>query len=211
VGDTVASWRGSLFPRGERGFADDPYWYDLHVASEPRYGQALQEVVRAAPPQPPGTAVADLGAGTGALAQRYLSAYSLAELHLIDPNRPKLEAARARLGGRVTLYQQAVDPEQPAPIGVGGYRLLISGLTLHVIADWNRQPDEQIYAERNLSVMRQVFASLAVGGVFVYADFTRHGLGVREHLSLMESAGFAEVDCAWRSGDLTVVGGQRQA
>ena len=60
----MTSWRGAPFPRGERGFADDPYWYDLHVAADPRYGAALQEVVRAAPPVEPGAAVADLGAGT---------------------------------------------------------------------------------------------------------------------------------------------------
>lgn len=206
----TSSWRGSLFPRGERGFADDPYWYDLHVAADPRYGAALEEVVRAAPPPELGARVADLGAGTGALALRFAAAYPHVRLHLIDRSGPKLRLAQSRLGG-AELHEHVVDPTEPARLGRGDYPLIISGLTLHVIAAWDAHPTEQDYAERNRAVMAQVFASLLPGGTFVYADFLRHGLGVREHLGLMEAAGFADVDCAWRSGDLAVIGGQRRS
>jgi SAM-dependent methyltransferase len=205
----TGSWRQGLFPRTERGFADDPYWYDLHVASEPRYQAALEEVVRAAPPLPAGARVADLGAGTGALALCYAAAYPLARLHLIDRDGPKLELAQTKLGQRVTLHQQTVDPGQPGALGCGDYDLVVSGLTLHVIADRGSCSDEREYAARNRALMVRLLGSLRPGGAFVYADFIRHGLGVREHLALLDEAGFAEADCAWRAGDLGVFGGQR--
>ena len=204
------SWRESQFSRGERGFADDPYWYDLHVASDQRYRAALEQVVLAAPPLAAGTLVADLGAGTGALAIRFAAAYPHVRLHLIDRNAAKLHLARAKLGPDVVLHEQTVEPGRPGQLGQGRYVQVISGLTLHVIADWEANPTEAAYAERNRAVMAQVLESLRPGGAFVYADFLRHGLGVREHLGLLEAAGFAEADCAWRSGDLAVMGGQRR-
>ena len=70
-------------------------------------------------------------------------------------------------------------------------------------------PDEADYARRTQALLAQVLASLRPGGAFIYADFIRHGLGVREHLGLLESAGFVEPDCAWRAGDLGVFGGAR--
>ena len=161
------------------------------------------------PPLEAGAIVADLGAGTGALALRYHAAFPSARLHLIDPNGAKLRRARERLGVEVVLHEQTVDPSAPARLGSGEYAAIISGLTLHVIANWDAYPDPASYAERNQAVMAQVLESLRPGGVFVYADFLRHGLGVREHLTLLEAAGFAEVDCAWRSGELGVFGGQR--
>jgi SAM-dependent methyltransferase len=205
----MTSWRGALFPRGERGFADDPYWYDLHVAAEPRYGAALQEVVRAAPPVEPGAAVADLGAGTGALSVRYAQAYPRARLHLIDRSEAKLRRAADKLPGEVLLHEQTLDPEVPATIGSGDYPLIISGLTLHVVAAWDAFPNEADYGRRTQALLAQVLASLRPGGTFIYADFIRHGLGVREHLGLLASAGFVEPDCAWRSGDLGVFGAAR--
>src|SRR5205823_11595728 len=101
--------------------ADDPYWYDLHVASDPRYGLALQEVVMAAPPVPAGGLVADLGAGTGALAARFAGAFPEAALHLIDRNGPKLRLAQSRLGPNAVVHQQTIDPATPARLGCGGY------------------------------------------------------------------------------------------
>lgn len=207
---SATSWRAALFG-GSAGFQDHPYWYDLHIAADPVYAAAVREVVRAAPPPDPGAEVADLGAGTGALMLRFHNAYPLVRPHLIEPHRAKLSLAKGRLelGGvtEVVTHQEAIDPQASKVMGSGGYSLIISSLALHVIAGERRPPDE--YAERHRGVMRQVLASLAPGGVFVYAEGVWNGLGVREHLGLLEDAGFRSVDCAWRSGQLLVCGGQR--
>jgi hypothetical protein len=131
-------------------------------------------------------------------------------LHLIDAAEPELRRAALRFSGAVELIEQVVDPEQPVRLGRGEYPLVISGLTLHVIAAWDTHPNEAAYSRRNQSIMTAVHASLRPGGVFIYADFIRHGLGVREHLALLEAAGFEEVDCAWRQDDLAVFGGARR-
>lgn len=205
----MESWRQTLYGGGERGFAEDPYWYDLHITADPRYRAAIEEIVYAAPPLAERAPVADLGAGTGALAERFIEAYPQIELHLIDRAGRKLRYAQTRLGPDVILHEQEVDPATASPLGCGGYALIISSLALHAIADWESHPSETAYAERHRALLERVCASLRPGGVFIYADHLRHGLGVREHLSLLEAVGFIEVDCAWRSGDLAVLGGQR--
>lgn len=207
----MESWRQSLYGHGEHGFADDPYWYELHVTGDPRYRAAIEEIVYAAPPLEEGARVADLGAGTGALAERFIEAYPRVQLHLIDRAGQKLRYAQTRLGPDVVLHEQEVELATTAPLGCGGYALIISSLALHAIADWEAHPSEEVYAERHRAIMARVHASLRPGGVFIYVDHLRHGLGVREHLRLLEAVGMLEVDCAWRSGDLAVIGGQRSA
>ena len=53
-----------------------------------------------------------------------------------------------------------------------------------------------------------VLSSLRPGGHFMIGDHVGE-LTLFDHLKLLETAGFVDVDCAWRERDFFVCGGRR--
>jgi tRNA (cmo5U34)-methyltransferase len=99
--------------------------------------------------------VLDLGAGTGLLSQRVLSAYPTAELTLLDAAPAMLERARGRLGERVRYLVADLDGELPP----GPWDAIVSALAIHHLDDGGK---------RRLSA--RAHAVLSPGGVFVNAE-----------------------------------------
>lgn len=186
----------------------------------------LDDVLPAAP------LVADLGAGTGALAGAILTAIPRARALLVDIDPNMLDVARARLaphGERATFRRASfADPLPPCDA-------IVASLALHHVAD--------------IADKRALYAALRGAlrprGVLVSADCTVHaagpehdrafrlwtagmfdaGIGPGEaealfaqwsredtylplhvELGLLADAGFARPECFWRRGPMTVFG-----
>ncbi|MCA1669219.1 MAG: hypothetical protein LC793_17870 [Thermomicrobia bacterium] len=102
-----------------------------------------------------------------------------------------------------------IDPDAPArPLPAAPYALAVSSTTFGGIV--GEESTDAIFRTRLSNLLRMVYASLEDGGCLIYGDFLSHGLGVREHIILLDEAGFADAECVWRDGDLVVVGGQRR-
>ena len=199
----------------------------------PGYDEMLREVVSLLDEVLPASPlVADLGAGTGALAGAILDAIPRARALLVDIDPHMLEVAKTRLAphaARVELRHARFEDPLPACDAI------VASLSLHHVPD--------VDAKRAL--YRHLRSSLAPGGLLLSADATLHaagpehdrifrvwtagmfdaGIGPGEaeslfaqwstedtyqplsvELALLAEAGFARPECFWRRGPVTVFG-----
>ena len=215
------SWRLALAPGEGHDFSATPGWWDLRdIVQEgddvPRLRAAL---LRALPPLPDGSAVLDLGAGTGTLVGLLAGFYPTLRYTLLDANPAALDRAADKLRALaadldVSFVAEAVDPLAPEPLPGGPYRLVTSSIALHDIAR-PAVPDDVAGRERHraehVSLLRRIFGALEPGGHLVYADAMRPRFRVMEHLAALDEVGFVEVDCAYVFGRMLVCGGRRPA
>jgi hypothetical protein len=131
---------------------------------------------------------------------------------LLDADEENIERAEKKIGkggtAPVPLHYR-IDPDAPAQSLPGApYALAISSTTFGGIS--GEESTDAVFRARLSNLLRMVHHSLEDGGCLIYGDFLSHGLGVREHLILLDEAGFTDAECVWRDGDLVVVGGQRR-
>lgn len=203
----------------------------------PGYEEMLREVVsildEVLPHGDAAPLVADLGAGTGALAGAILDAIPRARAVLVDIDPNMLEVARTRLAphaARVELRRARFDEPLPPCDAI------VASLSLHHVPE----------VEQKRALYRHLRSSLRPGGVFLSADATVHasgpehdrvfrtwtagmfdaGIGPGEaealfaqwsredtyqplavELALLADAGFSRPECFWRKGPITVFGG----
>jgi SAM-dependent methyltransferase len=217
------SWRVALAPGESHDFYETPGWWDLReIGREPDDPPRLRAALLGAlPPLPDGSAVLDLGAGTGTLLTLMAGYYPRLRYTLIDANPAALDRAAEKLRAvgpgapdpiAVTLIAEAVDPLAENPLPGGPYRLITSSIALHDIARPaapDDEPGRARHAAEHAALLRRVLTALEPGGHFIYADAMRPRFRVWEHLSALAAAGFAEVDCAYVLGRMLVCGGQR--
>jgi len=191
------------------------------------YGEAA-ELVRQSVPTP--RLVFDLGAGTGLLADFWVSRFPSTRFVLVDLAEEMLDIARRRFAGRGNVSFVAGDYAVALPDGRPD--VILSGLSIHHLTDADKR-----------TLFRRVRAALAAGGVFVNHDQFRHadpaleaaverawrekidrsGLSrddvakwlerkaldrectVPEELEWLREAGFGSAECLFRSGKFAVV------
>ena len=217
--DTPDSWRRALAPGEHHGFSANAGWWNARdLASEEEDAPRLRvALVRALPPLPPGSAVLDLGAGTGTLVLLLARFHPTLRYTLLDANPAALERAAHKLAAAfprldVEYRTEWVDPLADGPLGHGAYRLVTSSIALHDIAR-PAAPDDGPGRERHrtehVALLRRIWSSLEPGGHLIYADAMRPRFRVAEHLAALAEAGFGEVDCGYAAGRFLVCGGQR--
>jgi SAM-dependent methyltransferase len=217
------SWRIALAPGEQHGFYATPGWWDLRdIGREPDDVPRLRAALLGAfPALPDGSAVLDLGAGTGTLLTLMAGYYPGLRYTLIDANPAALDRAAEKLLALIpnaadalalSLIAEAVDPLAEQPLPGGPYRLITSSIALHDIARPaapDDEPGRARHAAEHAALLRRVLTAIEPGGHFVYADAMRPRFRVWEHLAALAAAGFVEVDCAYVLGRMLVCGGQR--
>lgn len=210
---------------------DDPDWYDLHdttwTAGPEREPEHYRETVIALPPLGPDDHVVDVGAGTGKLARAIAAAYpSIGRVTLIEPNRPKLERARKRLGealpdARIGALEGSIgDTAAPAIsipatlVTVGSVlmpTLMLAGGSLADGLAWTRRALEQCLEW--LAPGRPLFLleTLAPPWAAAEAGDACRRLFLPELARELEAAGFVDVECVYRFRDRVTVRATRGA
>ncbi len=199
----------------------------------PGYDAMLDKAVLEVAKIRPGR-VLDLGAGTGALAERFLARPGQGVVELWDIDVDMLDIARARLTDyeeRTLFVERSYDAPFPPCDAI------MASLSLHHIADLDDKAE----------LFTRAFEALRPGGVFVSADVTMpdegpelerryqgwaehlmsHGISeaqawkhfadwaeedtyfpLEDELEVIEEAGFT-ARCAWRQGPSTVLVGEK--
>lgn len=213
------SWRLALAPGEGHDFARTPGRWDLRdLGGEEDDASGLRAaLLRALPPLPDGSAVLEVGGGTGTLVAMLAGFYPRLRYTLLDANDAALRRAEEKVRATVSdlaisVVNEAVYPLDPRPLPGGPYRLVTSSIALHDIAR-PAAPDDEAgrarHGTEHLSLLRRVYGALEPGGHLVYGDAMRPRFRVMEHLAALGAAGFEEVDCAYARGRLTVCGGRR--
>lgn len=215
------SWHRNVERPG--GFWGNAYWYDLNLSRRmPLAEPMLHELVAALPPCD-GKRVVDLCAGSGRAAAALLAAYPTAQVTLADASAERLAMARNRLAAagvdvdsvRFVTKAVTVGTDVELLAGEAPVDVVVGCLALHVLverpAHYNQHSvtasDQSVEATYD-ALFRLLFASLAPGGHLLFADHVGQ-LGLFAQLQLMATAGFVDVDCAWRQDDSFVAGGRR--
>ncbi|KAG7388555.1 hypothetical protein PHYPSEUDO_012192 [Phytophthora pseudosyringae] len=215
-----ATWARNLQRRG--GFWGDAHWYDLQLERRmPLAKPMLRELVLALPPCG-GHTVLDLCAGSGRASAAVLEAYPTAALVLVDASEQRLAMAGQRLDAaqsgaseRAQLVVRAVSETTQLwdePVDV-----VVACLAFHVLVErpahyshaGEQQHQETTSAEDTYEqLFRATWRALRPGGHVVLADHVGQ-LALFKQLKALESAGFQDVDCAWRQEDSFVAGGRK--
>lgn len=177
--------------------------------------------------------VMDLGSGWGPVAEVLLSGWPLVTVTLVDISAPMLEHARRRLEpyGARAVYEVRDFSQEGWEEGLGGpFDAVVSGLAVHNL----RLPERigRVYSAVARSLVRGgCFVNLdrtgpsgpvtgqalqrlcATGqgadgqegsGLAAPRSSSEPPLSLAEHMSLLKSAGFAEVDCLWREEQMAL-------
>jgi len=112
----------------------------------------------------PVTRFADLGCGSGILADAILSRYPQAQGVLVDFSEPMVDAARAQLAGHTPRPQFVIAdlalPEWTRTIAAHApFDVIVSGYAIHHLPD-----------ERKRALYGEIFALLAPGGMFANVE-----------------------------------------
>lgn len=204
---------------------DDPDWYDLHdttwTAGPEREPEHYRETVIALPPLGPDDHLVDVGAGTGKLARAIAAAYpSIGRVTLIEPNRPKLERARKRLGEALpdarigTLHGGIGDTTVPAItlpatlVTVGSVlmpTLMLAGGSLDEGLRWMRRALAQCLGWLAPGKPLFLLETLAPPWAAAEAGDACRRLFLPELSRELETVGFVDIECVYRFRDRVAV------
>ena len=193
------------------------------------YGAALEALGLVAPPV---ARVLDLGAGTGLLAAMVARAHPEAELVLLDGAAEMLAEARERLGDGASY----VTADLGDPLPGGPWDAVVSALAIHHLdAPGKRDLFARVHdalapggmfvnAEQVLGATPELDAvyrerhraqAFELGVTAVEWEATLERMShdrcdtVADQLTWLTDAGFADVDCPWRSGRFAVLAARR--
>jgi len=205
------SWRSNL-KRSGGGFWQDDDWYDLNVAIRiPGYEALLTQLLRALPPLG-SSYVCDLLAGSGTFSQKLVQAYPRIHLVALDQSQSRLEKLSARIAstnfeGKLDVVCRKISIDQESLWGAeGSFDVIVGTLALHVIVGHNVDSDEA--SKRYSKLFLMLLRSLRDGGHLIFGDHCGT-LPAFDQMLLMHTAGFVDVDVAWREGDCFVIGGRK--
>lgn len=199
---------------------------------EPLYGAAIELIAEWGPQ--PGAQALDLGAGTGLFAAMVRRAFADIRFDLVDIAPAMLERARQRFAGDEAISYTVAD-YATAALG-GPYDLVVSALSIHHLDDAAKrdlfrrvmaalQPGglfvnvEQILAPtapleaRAHARWRAQALALGASEAMLAAAEGRMAhdrcATLEDQLGWLRSAGFTEVDCAFKSWRFAVYSGRR--
>lgn len=180
----------------------------------------------------PGFRVLDLGAGTGLFSSLLLDRFKEARLHLIDASETMLEQARQRFSGNPQVSFEVADMES---VDLGGpWDAIISALAIHHLADDSKKNlfrriraalrsdglfvnAEQVTGptkrsdERNVRMWNRQIRALGAPEEEIAKAAERMAFdrcaSVHDQMDWMEKAGFADVDCIFKSWRFAVLAG----
>jgi tRNA (cmo5U34)-methyltransferase len=199
-----------------------------------RYIPAYEQMIANAVDLVSGTVI-DLGTGTGALAAAILAAKPTAHVRLVDIDPAMLEAARERVapyGDRAELVTARFEDALVPCDGV------VASLALHHVTDIDAKRDlyRKIFGalrpggvlaiadatvhesgparDRAYAVWRRELATHGIDhdeAEQLFATWAREDryLPLPTELALLADAGFAQPECFWRFGPMTVYGAYR--
>lgn len=179
--------------------------------------------------------VIDLGTGTGALAAAILEAKPNARVRLLDIDPAMLETARARVarfGDRAQLVEASFEAPLPPCDAI------VASLALHHVPQRDaktalyRRIREALRPGGILAIADATVHEDGPANARIYemwaADMATHGIGRAEanalfakwagedryyplavELDMLAEAGFAQPECFWKYGPMTVYGGYR--
>ena len=218
------SWSQNLKRRPGGSFWGDARWYDLHLEVElPLAAESLNRLIFSLPPLGSNSIVADLGSGSGRAALAVRRAYPEAELNLYDASSERLSIARSKILGRandisapLTCYECTLTCENIASLPGPLVDVIIAQQVIrHVVCPPSHYRSEDAEAEGSIDerysrIFAGIFGKLKPGGHLLIADHveTNHPT-VYGMCALLDSAGFVDVDCAYRNKDWFVVGGRK--
>ena len=183
---------------------------------------------------PPPRRVLDLGAGTGLLGALVLDAFPAVGLDLLDGSEPMLSEARERLGENVTAVHVA---DMAAGVPDGPYDAIVSALAIHHLGDADKRAllghvhdglrgggvfvnAEQVAAPS--PALTEAYERMwvrdcrALGASEAELDGARERMGhdrcvdVQTQLEWLGEAGFAPVDCVYKSWRFAVMAGFKE-
>jgi len=209
---------------------EHPDWYDLHdttwTAGPEREPEHYRELVLALPPLDRQDHVIDAGAGTGKLIALATRGYPrIGTVTLVEPNRAKLERARARVSeylphAEIIALERSLGEAQSLPqtqatvVTIGSVLMPIMELRGGSLANgltWLR------------AALRELRAMLLPGGGFYDAetlaapwargrlDEPVRRLCMSELTTELAAAGFDSVECVYRFRDRVVIKARRPA
>lgn len=201
---------------------------------EPFYRTVLDLVAEWRPPA--GTHVLDLGAGTGLLAAMIRAAHPDTRLMLVDLAPAMLDQARGRFAGATGIEYRVADYAERPP--AGPFDLVVSALSIHHLADPAKRrlfaalhaalapgglfvnADQVLAPTPALEALaharwREQASALGAGEAEILAAEARmthdRCATLESQLAWLREAGFAEVDCAFKSWRFAVYSGVRPA
>lgn len=175
--------------------------------------------------------VLDLGAGTGLLSAHVLTAFPEARIELFDGSEPMLREARERLGDSVTAVHVE---DMAAPLPEGPFDAVVSALAIHHLADEGKRAllgrAHAVLRPGGIFVNAEQVSAPTAGLTAVYErrwerdcralgatsdeleaarDRMRHDrcAPVEPQLRWLREAGFAAVDCVYKSWRFAVMFG----
>ncbi len=178
--------------------------------------------------------VLDLGAGTGLLSARVVEVFPRARIDLLDGSEPMLDEARERLGDSVAAVHVA---DLASALPQGPYDAVVSALAIHHLKDADQRAlMRNVHARLRcggvfVNAEQVAPPSPALSGVYERMwvrdcralgasaaeldgarERMRHDrcVDVETQLGWVREAGFAPVDCVYKSWRFAVVAGFRE-
>lgn len=166
-------------------------WMTKDRGRAARRGPLLQRMVDGLPfAKDADLRVLDVGGGYGAVSETVLRAFPRAQVTLQDFSQVMLDQARGHLAAYAARMDYALgDLTEPgwteqfdAP-----FDLAVSAIAIHNLMEM------PLIA----ACYREIRAILKPGGLFIDCDHFDHVETIESHITALETAGFAEVECLW--------------